>query len=187
MPVAPPPNAKRVFKGHVLNFWQWEQPLYNGTLSTFECITRPDTASIIPFLDSQTVLLTRQEQPHKDKPFLDFPGGRIDEGEETQTGVLRELQEETGHRAGRVMRWDAFAQRGMIRYEETLFIATDLTNEHLLHQDPGERIELVPTPWNDLVQLCLERRLRQPNSMLTVLQMEFDPASKKRLQEWLRG
>lgn len=53
--------------------------MFDGTTETFECVTRPDTVTVIPFLDPETVLLTKHIQPHRE-PFLDFPGGRIDKG-----------------------------------------------------------------------------------------------------------
>src|SRR5260221_6819606 len=99
MPIPPPPNAERKFKGAIMDFWQWEQPLYDGTTQTFECVTRPDTVSVIPFIDSETVLLTRQEQPHKKAAFIDFPGGRLDGTESMEEGMRRELLEETRYRA----------------------------------------------------------------------------------------
>ncbi|MFZ2804074.1 MAG: NUDIX hydrolase [Patescibacteria group bacterium] len=187
MPVPPPPNAKRVFKGEIMDFWQWEQPIYDGTVNTYECVTRPDTCAVIPFLDEKTVLLTRQEQPSKPEPFLDFPGGRVDPDEVIEEAVRREMAEETSRTADRWMEWHHFKNVGMYRFEEGLYIATGLheTSAHLT--EPDEKIELLPTPWDDVVKLCLQRKLRQPNIMLAVLQMEFDPASKKRLQDWLRG
>jgi ADP-ribose pyrophosphatase len=185
MPVPPPPLAKKVFSGVAMDFWQWEQPLYDGSSATYDCVTRPDTTSVLVFLDADTVLLTRQEQPQKDKPFFDFPGGRVDPGEDSQTGALRELQEETGYRAGRVMEWHRIAQRGMTRFEEIFYVATDMTGGFPTHKEPGERIELVPTPWKKLVEMCLHRQLRQPITMLAILQMEFDPESRKRLRDWL--
>jgi ADP-ribose pyrophosphatase len=187
MPVPPPSNAKKVWDGDIIDVWTWEQSMFDGSTSTFECITRPDTASVIAFLDPDTVLLTRQQQPHKPEPFIDFPGGRIDTGEDPQMGALRELQEETGHRAGRVMEWSRYAQRGISRFEEFLYVATDVTDGHPLHHDVGERIELLPTPWKDVVDLCRRRQMRQLNTMLAILTMEYDPEVKKRLRDWLRG
>lgn len=187
MPIPPPQNAERKFHGTVMDLWQWEQTLYDGSTSTFECVTRPDTTSVIPFLDPQTVLLTKQGQPHKTDFFLDMPGGRIDPGEGPHAGARRELQEETGYQAKRFLEWNRYAQRGLQRFEGFLFLATDLADGHPMHREAGEHIELVPTPWNKLVDLCLHGQLRQMNTMHAILTMEYDPAAKKRLHDWLAG
>lgn len=170
-----------------MDLWQWQQTMYDGNTDTFECVTRPDTASVIPFLDAQTVLLTKQEQPHKPHAFFDFPGGRVDAGETVEQAAQRELQEETGYAAHRWMEWHRFAELGLNRFEHGLFLATDLHDGFKMHQDTGEKIFLVPTRWDDLVRMCLKRELRQPNSMLAILSMEFDPEAKKRLHTWLRN
>lgn len=187
MPIPPPPNAKRTFHGHLMDFWQWEQPIYDGTTDIYETVTRPDTVAVIPFLDAKTVLLTRQEQPSKPEPFLDVPGGRVDPGEDLETAVRREMAEETNKTADRWMEWHRLAHRSLFRFEEGLYVATDIRETAAHPAEPDEKIELLPTTWDELVTLCLQRKLRQPNIMLAVLQMEFDPIAKKRLRDWLRG
>ncbi len=186
MPIPPPEHATRAFHGKILDLWQWEQSMYDGTTETFECVIRPDTAAVIAFLDPKTVLLTRQEQPHR-TPFIDVPGGRIDTGEDPATGAIRELQEETGYQAGRHLLWGRYPSTGINRYESFIFLATDLTDGHGTHHDSGERIETMTVSWEELVEHCLTRELRQPNVMLEILRMASDPESKARLQGWLNS
>ena len=185
MPVPPPPNARRIHHGRVMDFWEWDQTQFDRSSEIFECITRPDTVAVIPFLDSTTVLLTKQHQPHKIEPFFDVPGGRVDTGESLEAAVRRELTEETGNAADEFMEWHRLASKGMARFEEALYICKGVRDGFPRHNEPGEKIELLPTKWDDLVRMCLKRQLRQPNIMLAILQMEYDPESKKRLAVWL--
>lgn len=184
MPTPPPPNAKLIHRGPIIDLWQWEQEMFDGTTEIFECITRQDTVTIIPFLNADTVLLTKQIQPHKD-PFLDFPGGRLDPGESNLDAAKRELEEETGYKAKRWMEWHNLINKGMNRFNETLFIAAGLHNGASPHLDAGEKIELVPTPWPQFKEMCLKRQLRQPNIMLAILAMHIDPEARERLRIFL--
>ena len=168
-----------------MDFWQWQQPLYDGSTGTFECITRADSAAVLCFLDEQTVLLTQQEQPHKPQPFFDLPGGRVDAGETMQQAVERELNEETGYTAQRWMEWYRFQQVGMMRLEEGFYVATGLQNGNTTHQDAGERIKTIQLSWDELVQMCLQGQLRNIRASLAILSMAYDPAARERLHAFL--
>ena len=52
---------------------QWEQELFDGTMTTFEKLTRPDTVVVFPTLPDGKILLTEQEQPGKE-PFVGAAG-----------------------------------------------------------------------------------------------------------------
>ena len=186
MSVLPPPGAKKVFEGELASAYQWPQKLYDGTTCTFECYIRSDTAGVLAFLDRETVVMTRQEQPHKPEPFWDVPGGRVDPGETLEEAMRRELLEETGYRASRVDLWQNTVHNGMIRFQEPLFLATDLILDPTgNHEDAGERIQVVPMPWKELVQRCLRQEIRRRDVALAVLCMEFDPTQRARLDAFL--
>jgi ADP-ribose pyrophosphatase len=187
MPISPPEHAKKVWSGQILNVWAWDQKLYDGTSTQFECMTRPDTVSVLPFIDRNTVLLTRQNQPHKPSLFIDVPGGRVDPGESQEEAVKRELQEETGYQTKTLVEWNSLNHGGLVRFEERFFIATDVEGGFSTHQDPGEQIELFRVSWDELVQMCLRRELRGTNAMFSILQMAFDPASQERLDQILKS
>ncbi|HWQ99305.1 MAG TPA: NUDIX hydrolase [Candidatus Methylomirabilis sp.] len=186
MPVPVPPSAKRVFNGVLFDIWQWDQEQYDGARALYECQTRQDTVTTIGFLDAETVLLTRQEQSGRETAFLDFPGGRVDEGESHEDAARREFLEETGLTIGRIWPFRYTEHRGSARFAQTVFVATDL-HDHVKerHLDPGERIEILRTPWNDAVRMCLRRELRQAEVMLAVVALAYDTDAKERLRDFL--
>lgn len=180
MPIPAPDHAVQKYLGELIQVWTWEQELFDGTHHIFECVTRPDTVTVIPFLNRDTVLITKQEQPGK-APFMDFPGGRVDPGEVAQHAALRELQEETGYSATTLIEWQHKKNAGLIRFEESIFLAHAESHGEM-HQDPGERIEVLELPWEEVVQLCLQQRLRNMSAMMLVLQATFDPATAERFE-----
>lgn len=181
MPVPPPSEAKLVFDGLLARAYHWPQKMFDGSERVFECYVRPDTVTVIPFLDRHTVLLTKQEQPAR-QTFWDFPGGRVDAGETLDEAVRREFMEETSYTAHDWMVWKQKTHTGLIRYEQALYIAKDLIKQSVdNHEADGEKIELFPTSWDELIEKCLRMELRQDSVMLSVLAMHYDPEQRARL------
>jgi ADP-ribose pyrophosphatase len=188
MPVAPPPNAKKAWQGQIYTAWEWPQELFDGSTATFECVTRQDTTTVIAFPDPETILLTRQAQPGR-PDFIDAPGGRVDPGEDHLTACRRELEEETGFQANDAD-WMPFEQRahhGTARFEKSIFLARNARPTGHAHADAGERITLVPTPWDEAVAMSLAGALRQTDVMYAILRMHFDPKERERIMGWVRG
>jgi ADP-ribose pyrophosphatase len=186
MPVPPPLDAKKVFDGLLATVYQWPQKMYDDSTRTFECYIRPDTVTVIPFLDRETVLMTKQMQPGRPEPFWDVPGGRADPGETLEEAAIREFREETGYRAGRMVPIIHRKHNGLIRYETAIYLATDLTRDPIgNHEDDGEKIEVVPTHWNDVLAMCYQKMMRQPEVMLTFLCMEHHPDDRAKLDAFL--
>ncbi|HVS79005.1 MAG TPA: NUDIX domain-containing protein, partial [Candidatus Saccharimonadales bacterium] len=90
-----PVNAKKVFDGKIFDVYQWPQKMYDGTTETFEMLKRPNTVVVLAIKDGELVIL-KQSQPNLQNEFMDFPGGRADEGETPLESAKRELLEETG-------------------------------------------------------------------------------------------
>lgn len=70
-----PPHAVRVFKGVIFDVYQWEQMLYDGSTTTFECLKRPDTVIVIP-LAGEMVYYAEQAQPGQPLSCPCSVGGR---------------------------------------------------------------------------------------------------------------
>lgn len=185
MPVPPPPHAKRAFHGLMHDIWQWDQEMFDGSHDAFECVTRPDTAAVIAFLDPHTVLLTQQEQAGR-VSFVDVAGGRVELGETTEEAARREFLEETGYEIGTLQLFRETKLQGSMRFVRTVFLAKDLRLvQENGNPDAGERIALRPTPWSDAVQMCLTQSLRGQDAMLAILAMEFDPEARAMKEQFL--
>ncbi|WP_338764816.1 NUDIX hydrolase [Massilia sp. METH4] len=73
--------------------------LPNGAITNREYIRHPGAVAILPVLDDGRILLERQFRYPNDQVFIEFPAGKIDEGEDHLACAKRELEEETGYTA----------------------------------------------------------------------------------------
>ena len=101
-----PNNSKLVFKGVLFDIYQWKQKMYDGSFETFERIFRKPSVNIIATVDKKIMVLV-QEQPTKPL-FLSLPGGRNENRETVLKTAKRELLEETGYKASKIIIFKEF-------------------------------------------------------------------------------
>lgn len=177
-----PPHAKKVFSGKIFDVYQWEQRLYDGTSATFEKIKRIDTVGIIPITVDKKIIITEQEQPGM-KPFIGFPGGRIDEREDPLSAAKRELREETGYEGNEYILWDASQYLSKIDWAIYTFIAKDCKKTAEQHLDSGEKITIRYVTFEELLQLVFEENFRDRETALKILQLKNKPKKFAEMKE----
>ncbi len=182
------PVKNVVYKGPLLEVHQWQQPLPNGSSIPFERCIRPDTIAVIAFLDHETILLNEELPIDQTHSFFDVPGGRVDPGETAEHAAARELREETGYNANRLLEWHVAEYKGLIHFRHIIFVAKDLQLADLATQtshDPTERITTHKISFEEAYQRSLHGELRRSEVMLAIIRMKHEDASKQRLASFL--
>jgi len=106
----------------------------NGKTGKIEMIRHSGAAAVLPVLgdpqsDDPQILLVRQYRYASGGYLLEVPAGRPDkEGEDWEVCARRELEEETGLKAGKLTRLtEIFTTPGFCDEKIHLFVATELT------------------------------------------------------------
>ena len=133
-----------------------ETPLFKVARLSFEAkdggeiirdvIEHPGAAVILPLLDDGRVVLIRNVRHTVGKVLWELPAGTLEEGEAPDACAAREVEEETGYRAGSLAPLtEFFASPGILNERMYGFLATDLvqTSQSL---DDDEEIEVFPIP-----------------------------------------
>lgn len=135
----------------------------HGVGRVWEAAERPGgfrAVVIIPRLSpSGGLVLIRQFRPPARGWVVEFPAGILDPGEDPAAGAARELREETGYRAERiVVHPPAFTSPGLS--DETVFIAAadidetaPANRDRRTEFDPGEMIETIVVARGELAAL----------------------------------
>lgn len=89
-------NRKVVYQDAWLTLYQDEIEFPNSERGTYAVAVRKNGAFAVVTTPSNEVVLVKQYRYPIEKDEWGIPGGGIDVGEEPETAVLREIQEETG-------------------------------------------------------------------------------------------
>ena len=139
----------------------------NGATRVFERLPSGGHGAVIvvPLVDPQTVLLSREYCAGLERYELGLTRGRIDAGETPIEAANRELKEEIGYGARqlRVLRQISLAPAFMT-HQTHLVLAEDLYPERLEGDEP-EEIEVVPWKLDALHELVLREDCSEGRSL----------------------
>lgn len=141
----------------------------DGSTTTRELAVHPGAVAIVPMLDDATVLLIRNTRPMLGATLIEIPAGTREPDEAPEVTAARELEEETGYRAGALAKLCAFyASPGITDERMHVFVATEL-EPRVQSLDATEQISVVPTPLSDALAMCRDGRIEDGKTIAALL------------------
>lgn len=120
-------SSKSVYKGRIFDV-RVDTILEGEIEYDREIVVHRGSAVIVPVFDDGTTALVRQYRHAAEKYLLEVPAGSLDEGEDPQTGAMRELEEEIGYRAKNIEKIAEFyVSPGFLTERMFVYLATELT------------------------------------------------------------
>ncbi len=96
-------SSETLVNGHLIKANRDVVRLPDGTRSIREWIDHPGASAVVPILPDGRVVMVRQYRFPARRTFLEVPAGKLDgPDEDPAEAARRELEEETGWRAGRL-------------------------------------------------------------------------------------
>ncbi|RKH53947.1 NUDIX hydrolase [Corallococcus aberystwythensis] len=116
-----------------------------------------DWVNVIAVTKQDELVMVRQFRFGIDAATLEVPGGVIDPGEDPATAAVRELEEETGYRAGRLEPLGGVHPNPAFQGNRCFsYLALDCERVSDGNQDDGEDIAVELYPRADVPRLILE-------------------------------
>lgn len=146
----------------------------DGREGELELIRHRGASAVVPILGEvddpdPPVVLIRQYRYAAGGVLYEIPAGIPEEGEDWETCARRELEEETGYRAGRFRFLNSlFTTPGFTDEVIHFFLATGLEDGEI-RRDQDEYIEVVRLPFSEAMALIRAGEIRDGKSVAALL------------------
>lgn len=182
-----PENAQKVFEGVIFDIYQWEQELFDISVTTFETATRQSIVVMIPVVGDK-IFVAKEEQPGR-PPYYAVPAGF---SEKLDTGPLdaakRELVEETGFTSDDWELLDTYALYPRMLVTDYVYIARNCIKTHEKQLKAGERhLEEHLYSFDDFIDLCERKDFASFFLKHHLVRAKYDPVFKEELRKNLFG
>ena len=140
-----------------------------GRQTTREIVEHSPVIVVVAVDADDNVLLVKQFRKPVEKELLEIPAGGIDEGEDIDAAVIREMREETGLRPQKLARLGGFySTPGFCNEYLYLYLATDFTPDPLSAEDTAG-IEVVRVPVTQVPELINSGKIEDAKSIAGLL------------------
>lgn len=143
--------------------------LPNGRTTIYGVVSCGQCVGILPFADPETVLLVRQYRYVARRPTWEMPTGGLHQGESPDEAAQRELAEEVGCRAGRLVPVCTYhTSKSIVDETAHLFLADDLVHAPR-PPDETEFIEVHRVPFTQALEMVLSGEILDSMTIIAVL------------------
>ena len=140
----------------------------DGRTHTRESVQHPGAVVVLPLLEDGRVCLIRNYRSAVNRILIELPAGTLEPDEDPLQTATRELEEETGYRAGGVEPLcQFFMSPGVLNERMHLFLATDLTAGPA-RLEAGEQIEPWLVPWSEALAMADDGRIEDAKTLVAL-------------------
>ncbi len=146
-----------------------EVVLPNGQRTTLDVIRHPGASAVVPFLSETEVLLIQQYRYAAGGTIWEVPAGKLDPGEAPDVCAARELEEETGYRAGEIVSLGSILTTPGFTDERIHLFEASRLEPATQRLDSDEVIELVPMPLGAALELIWSGQMVDGKSIVALV------------------
>ena len=156
-------------RGRRVKFTAELTKLPNGKSVIVDRVEFPDSVAVLPIIGEERVVLLKQYRPSLEKWIFETPAGVIDPGEEPEEAAKRELREEAGLVANKLLKvGEGYVSPGYSTEYMYLFIAPDPSKGSQSLED-HEVIELTEFTLKDAIKMVREGRITDIKTIALLL------------------
>ena len=141
----------------------------NGHEAHWDFIHHDGAAAVLPVAADGKILMVRQYRNAPERYTLEIPAGALNPGEDRKTAAVRELEEETGYRAGKVGHlFDLYTTVAFCNELIGIYYTEELTPAKQ-HLDPDEFLNVEVHPLNELIEMIMQGKIQDAKTIAALL------------------
>ena len=142
-----------VKKAHIFDLYEERLKLPDGSETVYDMLSHKGASGVVPVLPDGRILMVRQYRPAIHRYTLEIPaGGRDNREEPFEEAAIRELEEETGYKAGKLTHLVSLKTAIAFSDEQVeVFVATELY-PGTANPDPEEFLAVKAYPLSELLK-----------------------------------
>ncbi len=161
-----------IHKGAILDIYEDTVRLPNGKEEKWDFVShRMGAACVLAVRPDGKILMVRQYRNALDRFTLEVPAGKRDSlNEDTSICAARELEEETGYRAGKLEK--LLSLKSTVAFCDEfidVYLATELEKIGEQHLDEAEDIDIEAYDLKELMDMCYSGTLQDAKTVAAIM------------------
>lgn len=162
-------DGKTLYEGVIVNVRLDRAELVNGDVVRREVVEHPGGVTVIPVEEDGTVWCVRQFRYPFQREMLEVPAGKLEIGEKPLPTAVRELSEETGLEAGRMIYLGACCTSPGFSTEVLhIYLALELKHGDA-HPDEDEFLNVEKHSLETLTEMVMSGEIDDAKTIIAVL------------------
>ncbi len=164
-------SRELMYRGSILDVYKDTMKFANGKTEEWDFVShRMGAAAVLPVLPDGRVLMVHQYRNALERETLEIPAGCRDSlQEDTKVSAMRELEEETGYRCGKMSY--LLSLRTTVAFCDEfvdVYLAEELTPGEQ-HLDDSESIEVEAFELEELCRMVYEGKIQDSKTVAAIM------------------